>query len=71
MDGVMWFPLIDLERCTGCGDCVTACPTRAIALVESKAALLEPERCDYSGLCERVCPVEAISVPYLVVMGTA
>ncbi|WIM04595.1 MAG: 4Fe-4S dicluster domain-containing protein [Candidatus Nitricoxidivorans perseverans] len=26
-------PLVDVEKCTGCGDCVAACPASAIKLV--------------------------------------
>ena len=25
-------PVIDADRCTGCGDCIDACPTKALSL---------------------------------------
>jgi Fe-S-cluster-containing hydrogenase component 2 len=36
MDTLVSIPVIDQERCTGCGLCVSACPGIAIFLVESK-----------------------------------
>ena len=62
-------PLIDQERCTGCGDCVEACPQEAVALVEGKASIVEPDACDYCTECEPVCPQEAISCPFEIVVA--
>ena len=31
-------PSLDLERCTRCGDCVTACPVAALTLDSDRAA---------------------------------
>ncbi len=61
-------PEIDPALCTGCGDCVTACKPRALALRGDKAVLVYPERCEYDGQCEPVCPVGAIQLPYVIVM---
>jgi electron transfer flavoprotein alpha subunit len=69
MDEALWLPVIDGERCTGCGDCIVVCPTQALSLVEGVAVVAEPGACDYAGLCEMVCPVEAIALPYQVVLG--
>jgi ferredoxin len=65
MEGA-WLPLIDLQTCTGCGDCVAACQPQAIALVNAKAVVVRPTACSYCGGCEPVCPVGAIALPYLV-----
>ena len=64
----IWLPQIDRQRCTGCGDCVAACPTNALALVAGLAVLVTPTACNYSGLCEAICPEDAISLPYQVVL---
>lgn len=60
-------PLIDPQHCTGCGLCVHACPTKALALWEGKAVVANPLACEYSGLCEMVCPTRAITRPFEIV----
>jgi len=52
---------IDRELCSGCGLCVTVCPTGTIVLVEGKAAISGEESIS-CGHCEAVCPQEAIRV---------
>lgn len=64
-----WFPIIDEETCTGCGDCVVVCPTGALALQDDLAVVAEAEACNYCGYCEPVCPVGAIALPYEIVWG--
>ncbi len=59
-----WLPFIDTQRCTGCGDCVSRCPTGALGWVNGKAAILKPDACAYSGMCESVCPVGAVTLYY-------
>ncbi|MEW6754782.1 MAG: 4Fe-4S dicluster domain-containing protein [Candidatus Latescibacterota bacterium] len=53
---------IDAERCTGCGDCVTACAEGAIAIVDGKARLVSEVYCDGLGACLGECPEGAITV---------
>jgi heterodisulfide reductase subunit A-like polyferredoxin len=52
---------VDVEKCTGCGDCVQSCPLDAIAVNENKAAI-DPETCGDCGACLDTCPSEAISL---------
>lgn len=59
-----WMPQIDRARCTGCGDCIAACPTQALGDVEGKAAVVRPEACTYCAVCEDICPTGAIGLPY-------
>ena len=54
-------PIIDLQKCDGCGLCVRACPTNALDLQNGKAFIANSLACEYSGLCEAVCPTQAIS----------
>lgn len=61
-----WFPRLDQNLCTGCGECITACPTGALAQVNGKAALVFPDLCTYCAACESICPVGAIELPYLI-----
>lgn len=53
--------VVDVEKCEGCGDCVDACPTEAISMVDGKAKVDE-DACSDCGACESVCPTEAITI---------
>jgi len=59
-------PAIDRALCTGCGLCVHACPSHALALVAGKAVVVHPELCDYTGICERICPAGAVRLYYVI-----
>lgn len=61
-------PEIDVEKCTGCGDCASACPGEAVDIVQGKAVVVRPEDCDYCTECEVLCPLGAISCPFEIVM---
>jgi heterodisulfide reductase subunit A len=58
---------VDEKLCTGCGNCVPACPTHAIFMQERKSVLslsiIDPVRCIGCGNCVVVCPVKAITLP--------
>ena len=61
-----WLPQIDTEKCTGCGECIPACPTDALAMTAHKAVLAAPQQCNYCAVCEDICPTGAIELPYLI-----
>ena len=63
-----WLPMIDKRRCTGCGACVTNCPTGALALVGKLAVVTRPDACTYCVRCESVCQEDAVSLPYQIVL---
>ncbi len=64
-------PVIDLDRCTGCGQCVQRCLTRAVELIERKAIIVHPSSCTYCDACERACPAGAIGRPFIIVFETS
>lgn len=49
---------VDIEKCTGCATCVSACPFGAIELRDYKAFITEA--CTLCGACIDSCPEEAI-----------
>lgn len=53
--------IVDQEKCTGCGECIEACPLSAIEM-DGDAAKVDEDTCSDCGACVDVCPVEAITV---------
>ena len=49
------------SACLGFGDCVRACPRRAIQ-IEEGIARIDPSRCDGCGKCEESCPLSLIAL---------
>jgi len=64
----MAHPMIDRDRCTGCGDCVLVCHTNALAVQETKAVIVDAADCDFCTECEVVCPVQSILCLFEVVL---
>ncbi len=56
--------IIDNEKCTACGICVTICPYQALALMDGKAEYILDD-CFLCGQCQAVCPEDAIQIPQL------
>jgi Pyruvate/2-oxoacid:ferredoxin oxidoreductase delta subunit len=53
---------IDESKCTGCGDCITACAEGAIELKGGKARVVSDSFCDGLGACLAVCPAGALTI---------
>ncbi len=60
-------PVLDLSVCMGSGACATACPERALGVIDGKGVLINPTHCIGHGACATACPVGAIRL----VFGTA
>ncbi|MEA3318251.1 MAG: 4Fe-4S binding protein [Bacteroidota bacterium] len=61
--------VVDIEKCKGCGVCVTACPTNVIQLAEEVngkgyhyAYMENPDACTGCANCAMVCPDSVITV---------
>lgn len=52
-------PEVDLEKCTGCGECGRVCQFSAIIAL-GKNTMVFPELCHSCGGCARICPTGAI-----------
>lgn len=52
-------PIINKDKCIGCGRCVRTCPVNAISLVDNKAVI--NKLCVGCASCSAVCPVGAIT----------
>jgi len=53
---------IDESKCTGCGQCVTACAEGALKIINGKARLVSDTYCDGLGACLGECPEGAITI---------
>jgi pyruvate ferredoxin oxidoreductase delta subunit len=65
-------PVVDKEKCIGCGTCVKFCPEACIELINNEkqelparhatrsVAGVDYEWCKGCGVCAQVCPVKAI-----------
>lgn len=49
-------PVVDEEKCTGCGSCVTVCPGGIFELREERSHAARGWRCIACGHCTSVCP---------------
>ncbi len=66
-------PTVDVEKCNGCGLCVSVCQCNILVLVNNVATVVEREECwrctRWCTLCEAVCPTAAITCPFEIVFG--
>jgi len=51
---------VNLEECTGCGNCTSACPFGLIEIVQGKAVI--KEGCTLCGACVDACDFNAITI---------
>jgi uncharacterized Fe-S center protein len=54
--------VIDLSKCTGCGQCVKACAFKALSLLKEKV-VRDEEKCLNCNNCLYLCPEKVFSLP--------
>ena len=64
-----WMPVVDEDRCTGCGLCVDACGPKSLEMVNGIATLVLPDTCGSEEHCIVVCRDEAIRMAWLPFSG--
>ncbi len=57
-------PVIDPEKCNGCGLCVDVCACGAIKITNGRLTIIETDMCGWCLQCEVVCPSGAISCAF-------
>ena len=61
-------PIIDHQKCNGCGLCVSVCKCGALILENNVVMVIEVEECQWCTQCEAVCPTNAISCPFEIII---
>ena len=61
-------PSIDLEKCNGCGLCISVCRCGALVMVNNVVTIIETEECHWCTECEAVCTFGAICCPFEIVI---
>jgi MinD superfamily P-loop ATPase len=65
---VIELPIIDVQKCDGCGLCVGVCHCGALAVVNEVVSIVETLKCDWCTDCEAVCPTGAIRCPFEIII---
>ena len=52
-------PVVDNEKCLGCGQCYLYCPDGVISIKDGKA-VIDYDFCKGCGICEKICKPGAI-----------
>lgn len=50
------------DYCTGCEECVKACPHAVLGMKNKKAVMVDPEKCTVCGECKAICPENSIDI---------
>ena len=61
-------PVIDPEKCDGCGLCIDVCHCHALVLVGKIISVNTTQECDWCTEWEIVCITGALSCPFEIVI---
>ncbi len=53
---------LDVQKCTGCGMCISVCPHAVFVVEKQKAQIVDRDACMECGACGLNCPEDAIQV---------
>ena len=53
---------VDVEKCTGCEECVNVCPVDVFEIKDEKSVPVNAEECIGCESCMEVCEQDAISI---------
>ena len=53
---------VNLDECTGCGDCVTACPVEGVVTLENEKAVVQQDECIECNACVDECSSAAMTM---------
>jgi len=55
-------PIVDVDKCEGCGNCMEVCPADVFVMEDDKAKVENPDNCLDCGACAEECPPQAITI---------
>jgi ferredoxin len=61
-------PIIDANKCDGCGLCIDVCSHKALGMVDNVVVIIRTGECDWCTDCEAVCATGAISCPFEIII---
>jgi MinD superfamily P-loop ATPase len=61
-------PVLDVEKCNGCGLCVSVCLCGALVMVGGVVTIVATQECSWCTLCEAVCRTGALTCPFEIVV---
>lgn len=60
-----WMPVVDEDKCSGCGLCADACGPRCLEMREGIAVLTVPDACGSEEHCIGLCAEDAIRMAWV------
>ncbi len=61
---IPWFPVIEEDLCTACGNCLEFCSNGVFSLDDVVVKVVQPYNCVVGcDICAKDCPTEAIQFP--------